>query len=272
MLSGIRWGAVLLICWGLLGVQAQVLQETASGRVDWQSRVVRAKGIGMPSDKGGRAGQLLVARADALRKILETVEGMTLTSETTAQDYMLESDRIRTEVRGICRNFREVGDPVYLSDGSLELTVEMLVGPELSSVLLGDRAFQDGTPVPIQYSDLDPATSIYTGLVVDCSGLGLRPAMAPRILSDSGEEIFGRAWVDRDWALKNGMVGYVKTVDQARQNQDRVGSRPLLVKATAVKGSQKADMVISDRDGKVLHALSENLKFLSECRVLVVVD
>ncbi len=272
MLRGFRMGAVIVLTMGLMAVQAQVLQESASGSVDWQSRIIRAKGIGMPGGKGSRAGQIRVARADALRKILETVEGMSLTSETTVQDFLLENDTIQTEVRGICRNFREVGEPVYLSDGSLELTVEMLVGSDLQGALLGALPFQDGTPVPIQYSDLDPANSIYTGLVVDCTGLDLRPALAPRILSESGEELYGNAWVNRDWALKNGLVGYVKSVDQAKQNQDRVGNRPLLVKAQSVKGSQKADVVIADKDGKILHALSENLKFLSECRVLVVVD
>jgi len=256
---------------GLAGVQAQVLQETASGSVDWQSRIIRAKGIGIRSEKGGRAGQIRVARMDALRKILETVEGMALTSETTVQEYVLENDRIQTEVRGICRNFREVGDPVYLSDGSIELTVEMNLGADLQNALLGGQDFQEGTPVPVQYSDMDPG-AIYTGLVVDCKGLGLRPALAPRILDESGGEVYGSAWVDRDWALQNGLVGYVKSVEQARQNQDRIGAKPLLVKAKAVQGSQKADMVIADRDGKVLHALGENLKFLSECRVLVVVD
>ena len=254
----------------VLTLQAQVYQETASGSVDWQSRLIRAKGIGMPSAVGGRAGQIRVARADALRKILETVEGMNLTSETTVQDYMLQSDRIQTEVRGLCRNFREVGEPTYLSDGSIELTVEMLVGQDLNKVLLGDMAFQDGTPTPIPAGGIDPANSIYTGLVVDCSGVDLRPALAPRILSESGDEVYGNAWVNRDWAVRNGMVGYVKSVEQAKGQQDRIGAHPLLVKAVAVKGTQKADIVISDHEGQTLHALSENLSFLSECRVLVV--
>jgi hypothetical protein len=148
----------------------------------------------------------------------------------------------------------------------------MVIGPDLSDVLLGGMPFQDGMPTPIQYSDINPLGSVYTGLIVDCTGLELRPAMAPRILNDSGEEIYSNAWVDREWALRNGMVGYVKNLEQARQQQDRIGAKPLLVKATDVRGSHKADIVIPDRDGKILHALSENLSFLSECRVLVVVN
>ncbi len=262
--------ALALLAVFAVSIHAQVLQESPSGSVDWQSRIVRAKGMGMPSAVGGRPGQIRVARADALRKILETVEGMNLTSETTVQDFMLENDRIVTEVRGVCRNFREVGEPVYMSDGSLELTVEMYVGPELNEILTGDMPWQKGTPVPVQAAEA--LGGVYTGLVVDCSGLGLKPAMAPRILSDSGQEIYGSTWVSREWALKNGMVGYVKSLEQAMGQKDRIGDKPLLVKATAVKGEQKADMVIPDLEGKALHAMSENLSFLSECRVLVVVN
>lgn len=265
--SAVLWGGLLLA--GLLS--AQVVQESGSGAVDWQQRVVRATGIGMPSAVGGRAGQIRAARADALRKILETVEGMVLTSETTVQDFMLENDRIQTEIRGVCRNFRELEEE-YMSDGTIELTVEMVLGPEFNDVLIGELAWQQGEPTPVQYSDLEPGRSIYTGLIVDCSGVDLRPALAPRILSESGEEIYGNGWADRDWALRHGMVGYVKTVEQATAMVDRIGDRPLLVKAVGTQGAQRADVLVPDREGKVLHSLSENLKFLSECRVVFVLD
>lgn len=271
----LKWttGLVMILLSGwLLTAGAQVQQETVAGTVDWQQRVIKAKGIGIPSAVGGRAGQIRVARADALRKILETVEGMTLTSETTVQDYMLENDRIETEIRGVCRNFREVGDPVYMSDGTIELEVEMVLGPEFQDALIGEMAFQSSTPFPVQYSDMDPTGQVFTGLIVDCSDVDLRPALAPRILSESGEEIFGHAWVERDWALRNGMAGYVRTLEQATAEKERIGDRPLLVKALRSAGSRASDVVIEDEAGKTLHALSENLRFLSECRVIFVLD
>jgi len=248
----------------------QVVQELNAGSVDWQQRVVRAKGIAQPSPVGGRAGPIRAARMDALRNILDTVEGMVLTAETTVEDFMIKNDRIVSEIRGVCRNFREVGEPVYISDGSLELTVEMILGPEFNDVLIGDMAYAQGEPVPVQYSDLEPGSAVYTGLIVDCSELGVRPAMAPRILDASGAEIYGNSWVDREWALRYGIVGYVRSLEQARGETERVGENPLLVRATANQGRQQSDVVIPDEDGKVLHALSENLKFLSECRVIFI--
>ncbi len=260
-----------LLCLAL-SLPAQVVQQTGAGQVDWQVRKIQATGIANPSVVGGRAGQIRAARADALRQILETVEGMLLTSETTVKDFMLENDVVYTEIRGVARNFQVVGDPVYMSDGSIELTVEMLLGRDFQDVLVGEMAFAEGSVTPVQFSDIHAGSDVYTGLIVDCRGLGIKPAMAPRVLSQSGEEIYGSSWADRDWTLAHGLAGYTRSVEQALENSDRIGGNPLRVKASAVTGSLQADAVIDDQSGKVLHALSENLTFLRECRVIFVVD
>ena len=267
-------GVFVLLALGLLGLAAtaQIVQNTGVGTIDWEQRVVRAKGIAMPSPVGGRAGQIRAAKADALRQIIETVEGMILTSETTVENFMLSNDRITTEIRGVCRNFREVGEPVYMSDGSIELNVEMVLGPQFNDVLIGEMAFAEGSVMPVQFSDLEPGSASYTGLIVDCRELSVRPALAPRILSESGSEIYSNTWVDREWALQHGMVGYVRNLEQAREQQDRIGERPLVVKAKDVQGANGADVVIEDEQGKILHALGENLTFLRECRVLFVLQ
>ncbi len=266
--------AIAPLAFGLLvlAATAQIVQNTGVGSIDWEQRVVRTKGIAMPSPVGGRAGQIRAARADALRQIIETVEGMILTSETTVENFMLSNDRITTEIRGVCSNFRDVGEPVYMSDGSIELNVEMILGPQFNDVLIGEMAFAEGAVMPVQYSDLEPSTAKYTGLIVDCRGLSVHPALAPRILSESGSEIYGNTWVDRDWAMQYGMVGYVRDLEQARGQQDRIGERPLVVKAKKAQGTNGSDVVVDDEQGKILHALSENLTFLRECRVLFVLE
>ncbi|MCA9782067.1 MAG: hypothetical protein KDC10_00460 [Calditrichaeota bacterium] len=251
-------------------LEAQVIQQVGNGSVDWQVRKVTAVGIAMPSTVGGRAGQIRAARADALRQILETVQGMALTSETTVKDLMLENDVIYTEVRGVCQNFQPVGDPDYKDDGSIELTVEMFLSQEFSNVLVGDMAFASGTP---QVTPLSPGAvgGVFTGLIVDCTQISVRPALAPRVLSQSGSEVYGSALIDREWALKNGMVGYVRSVQEAVALQDRIGNNPLKVTAIESKGANGADVVIDDGSGQTLHAMAENLNFLRQCRVVFVV-
>ncbi len=55
-----------------------------------------------------RASALRVAKQDAARNVLETVNGIELTSETTVENAMLVSDRIQTRVKGALRGMKVV--------------------------------------------------------------------------------------------------------------------------------------------------------------------
>lgn len=65
------------------------------------------------------------ARADALRKLSERINGLRLTSETTVKDFVTESDSIRTAMTGFLSGMQEVGRPKYNEDGTCEVTVEV---------------------------------------------------------------------------------------------------------------------------------------------------
>jgi len=112
---------------------------------------------------------------------------------------------------------------------------------------------------------------VYSGIVFDSRGLNLRPAMAPKVLDEDGREVYGSAFVSQEWATKYGIVGYVKDLDAAKQN-DRVAANPLVVKAIKATGAGSSDIVISNADAQGLRDMSKNLSFLEQCRVLVVVD
>lgn len=242
-----------------------------NGSVDWSSQILQAKGIAVQGGVGGRAGQIRAAELDALRQILETAKGMRLTSETTVENFMLSSDVIRTRVEGVARNFRRVGDPVYMSDGSIELTVEMN--------LAGHGQFFDAV-YPLQMGNLAPIYSpqaqvqsswVFSGLIIDARGLGVRPAISPRILTEDGREVYGSGYADREWAIEYGMAGYAKDIEAAKLDE-RVGTNPIVVEALKVAGTNRTDVIISDRDVRRIHTVEKNLKFLQECRVIILVD
>jgi hypothetical protein len=112
---------------------------------------------------------------------------------------------------------------------------------------------------------------VFSGLVVDARGLGVKPAMAPKILSEGGQEIYGFSVVDRNWMIQQGMVGYSKDLTAA-QAHERVTNRPLTVKAVSTAGANKTDVVISNPDAKLILGSAGNLGFLEKARVVVVVD
>ncbi len=245
--------------------QGVVQQVGMNGSVNFTQRTATATGIGVPGGPGGRAGIIRAAKLDALRNLLETINGIALSSATTVENQMLANDVVRTRVEGIAKNYRMVGTERYYDDGSIEITIEMsLDGPFMEAIL------------PEKMGGAQPVTSaingvVYTGLIVDATGLGARPALAPRILNEKGEEVYGSSYVSREWAIKYGMVGYEKAMDAALAN-DRITDRPLMAKGLRVEGANSADIVISNQDAEALHSMKDNLSFLEKCRVIVILD
>jgi hypothetical protein len=259
----------------LLGTIKDVEQSVgSSGKVDWTTGVITAVGIGAPPAQPANAAQARAmaeraAQVVAYRNLLESVKGVRVDSTTTVENFIVTSDVIRTEVNGIIQGAM-IMDKKYMSDGSVEVTVGMKLTGALADALLPKTL---PTPPTGLTGSLAPATpgQLYTGLIVDARGLGVRPAMAPKILNEDGKEVYGSAWISRDYAVREGMVGYLKDPVQAQTNP-RVTDKPLMVKALKVAGDARVDMVITNADAAMLHNASENLSMLQKCRVIILVD
>jgi hypothetical protein len=244
----------------------------SSGKVDWTTGVITAVGIGAPpaspaNPAQARAMAERAAQVVAYRNLLEAVKGVRVDSTTTVENFIVTSDVIRTQVSGFVQG-ATVMDKKYMSDGSVEVTVGMKLTGALADALLPK------TPTA-QPAGLAPASGAagqaFTGLIIDARGLGVRPAMAPKVLNEDGKEVYGSAWINRDWAVREGMAGYLKDPAQAQANP-RVTDKPLIVKAIKASGEGRSDVVISNADAGMIHGASQNLSFLEKCRVIILVD
>lgn len=113
-------------------------------------------------------------------------------------------------------------------------------------------------------SNYSPHTA-YTGLVVDCSGLGLERAMSPVVRSANGVAIYGTHITDYNLVTSKGAVGYS---DDARYVA-RAGSRPLVVYAEALTNGGTYP-VISAEDAAHVLAADRIGNFLSKMNVVFV--
>lgn len=266
-----------LLVASLLGSGAALAQYTQLtpnvGAVNWTDQVVRATGYGAanPNTPPGaqRAGALQAAKVVALRNLLEMVKGMNINSQTTVENAMVTSDVINTRVSGVVRNFTIV-DTRYMSSGDIEVDVEVPLSSfyELFAEMPG--------VIPFGMAGSAPATgvrpnTVYTGLIVDARGLGARPALAPRIVDESGNEVYGSGQVSRDYAIQIGVVGYEKDLDRAAKNE-RVAGNPIVVKGVKASGANNADVVISDQDARSIREAGANLNFMEQCKVMVILD
>ena len=263
-----------------------------NGSINYGDRTIQAIGIGFIPENVINAGQarrsaMRIAKQDALRQLIEIVNGVNVTSETTVSGAMFD-DVIKTQVQGAIRGARRIGDPKYLSDTSVEVVYEVKMA-DISRVLLpmAEKAptltFDNVTatapagtaaaPAEQQQAGTDTGVKSggVTGIIIDGTGLGLRPAMSPRILNQGGSVVYGPGQYSRDYAAANGVAGYAKSLDQAKSDT-RVQGNPLVIRAASASGSSSADVIISNADAGKLVVADGAAGLLKNCRVMIVLD
>ena len=245
-----------------------VIQSIGDGHVNWTLGYITAKGAGAPNPSApnlavARLGCERAAKLDAQRNLMETTKGVQLDSVTLVHNFMTEEDVIATRVQGILEGAEPVGEIRYYEDTSCEITMRVPITGKLADVLLPKDT--GTTEVPTV------GKPVYTGLIIDTKGLNIVPAMSPKVVDSQGNEVYGTAVVSRDFAIDKGIAGYTKDVARAKTN-DRVGDNPLIITAIKAHGKRSTDVVISDADAAKLRDAGQNLSFLRECRVIIVVD
>ena len=277
-IQGQGWG------WG----SNDAVQQVDNGAMNYSNGFVVATGIGAISPLAqnpgmARATAVRAAKVDAMRNLLEAVMAITVSSETTVRGAAIENDVVKTSVEGMVRGARmrdidgdgrgSNSDIRYLSDTSIEIEMEVHMSG-ISEVILPPAGYAPapvagGAPAPAAPAAPRPGT--VTGLIVDARGLGLRPAMSPKIVDQNGGVVYGPGNFTREFAVKFGVAGYSKNLEQAQQDPRVVGN-PLVVKGVGVQGANKADLVIAASDVSRVRGADNSGKFLSNCKVMILID
>ena len=248
--------------------------------INYEDGYIEALGIGAVDTvkiKGTNARPMCLraATVDAYRNMLEATKGVQVDSQTTIRDFVTESDVINTAVSGFVKGAKVVNKD-YLSDGTCEVTIRMSLGGKLAQTII-PKAIQEEQkresppPPPVKPTPAPAGTPVFTGMVVDARGLGARPAMSPKIVDETGAEVYGSMIVDKTFAVSQGISGYARDLTAAQGNQ-RVTNNPLTVKGLSAEGAGKADVKISNEEARKIRSTTENLSFMKKCRVMIVLD
>jgi hypothetical protein len=140
-----------------------------------------------------------------------------------------------------------------------------------------EKKAEPGKPEPPQPPVAPPQSQpsvafqggVATGLVIDGRGLGLRPALLPKVLDPRGQEIYVGQVVTRTNAVEAGVAGYAKDVNAAANNF-RVTDNPAVIKGVQAAGAARTDVVLGQADAQMLRDLSRRGDFLQNCRVIIV--
>lgn len=241
-----------------------VVQKVGHGEINWSKKYVTATGSGAANLKDASVAQarLMAERAaklDALRNILETIQGIQVSGSRSAND-MMSNGEIKTRISGMAQGYKVV-DTKYYSDGSVDVVIQMPIDENLTNALV-ER------PKKARKVTTEGAATA-TGLIVNARGLGLTPSMAPRIVDEAGKEVYGTEVVSEKGLKQGGIAGYAKSDEQAK---DRTGDKPMVIKALRLADKSKTDVVIANGDADRLRDPSSNLSFLADGKVVILVD
>lgn len=108
------------------------------------------------------------------------------------------------------------------------------------------------------------------GLIIDASGLTLMPAMYPRVVDETGRNIYNVTFANESVVIEHGTVHYRNTISKAKELPD-IGSNPLIIKAVGVEGTLSADLVITAEDGDKVFQFNEESGCLKKAAVVFII-
>jgi hypothetical protein len=189
---------------------------------------------------------------------METIKGVTVEKGETVGGALAGDKALTGKVQGLVKGYKVV-DKRYFEDGGVELDVEVPMDGVLSDALL-----------PKDEAKAPPTTGEAgaTCLVIDARNQKVVKALAPRVLDQSGAEVYGASMLSEAGRRLGGAAMYARDLESGKKaNGARVGDKPLTIQAVGADGP---DVVISVADAAALKG--KNLGFLAEGRVLILTN
>jgi hypothetical protein len=119
------------------------------------------------------------ARVDAMRKLAERINGLTITSETTVKDFVASDDRIRSSMLSWLSGMKEVGEPASTPDGVWQVTLEVTIREIITELKRLHKEFYKGNKVRVE--DFDQMLTTVKDTTFRETGSGAQqPEFAPR--------------------------------------------------------------------------------------------
>lgn len=286
-LGCLLWAASPFVCWA--GQTADFLERFPTGNINWTRGVVTASGSASSPDAKGLTGPdapYEQARLRAVRNLRSTLKHLRLSHRNCIVDLLPTQTYIQDQLEAMT-SAADILNTEHSSDGDVEVTLGFSFYGGFSQLILPSEIRQvesikplngvevhngaTGQPPGVGYSWRAIPPDVYTGLIVDARGIGAIPSMVPVLVDENGSEVYGPAYVSREFAVQHGMCRYLRGTDNA-DDLPRVAPNPLLVKGLSAVPDKSCCIEISNSDASRLRGVSYHLQFLKQCRVVIILD
>jgi hypothetical protein len=270
----------LLASAGAASLWADAAGFSVEGRVDWKGSVFE---LAVTHTLDATIPALPRAKADAESDIEDAFMGLLVPALSVipadaAQSYgdiAAADPRVFAWVQGLGRDARAM--ELALSEDFSRVTARYRFP------LFGEHGLAaplyPAHDAPIRERPAYVPSREYSGLLIYAAepvpavGTGREaaaaPALFPRLLDEAMTVILDRGMVRAEALSARGMVGCADGIDE-NEILRRVGLHPLRVRARAVFGKNRADLVIPTDAARQLLARPENIELLKEAKILVI--
>jgi hypothetical protein len=262
----------------------EFIERYPLGQINWTRGIVTApimnNGAG-PQD--GRISDQAVE--SALQNMVNTLMQLRIDDQRCVA-HIIEHNRIsRAKVEAMVRSAKMIYQPKEIDKGRQAL-VQMSLRGGLAQLMLPSEIRQVQPIKALNGTFFQPHSKMrsrgsaqfqsepgaYTGLIVDARGTGAKPSMAPSLLDEKGREVFGAAYVSREFAVQYGFCLYLRSMPDEWSAFGRVTPNPLNIKGLRTYIPDSCKIVISNADASRLRGTSAHLDFLKQCRVIIVLN
>jgi len=268
---------------------ADVIETSPNGEINWTGGWAQAIGTGYgPNNAPASLSRTLGERAGyalALRNLLEVIKGVRVDSESLVQGHMKDNEVVKAKVSGLIRGAHIVRSGAG-RDGGIEVQVKApLWGIDSGAFLSTFR--KSGFDIPSDAS----TPAVDTPVLVDARGLGMTPALFPKIVNEQGHEIYSASKVDPAMLDQTGPARYLSlsrdidlesyyfprayVVRPVRLAGDTVplnGSMPIIMRATGAVGTMRSTLVIGAEDFRTLQHDDMAMSAFRRGKVIIVMD
>lgn len=250
----------------IVAMAIMLVSCTVFAATDISGGVIQVEGIGSLQNKDATSGYR-AAKVLAMREALEEIQEVAIDSDTTVRDSITESDIVKSRINGLIKGAKVVkrfkdGDGYHVI---IELPVYGAQSVAAIAIPESNKQPQAFPAASAFVPNVPTSTGAYTGLVVDCTGLGLETAMAPAVFATDDKLVYGQVNYSREMTVQKGYVGYSSSLNSG---VSRAGSNPLVVRAQSVKGF--VSPVVSLEDAAKILAENKATNFLTRGNVVFV--
>lgn len=266
----------------------ELVEIFPSGTVNWSNGYLVARGTFAPerstAPKDLNPEQSIEqAQRQAVHNTLRILQEVRLEGVRRVSDLMAADELIRARVQEMA-NAARVVEVQPLADGAVRVAVQMELRGGFAQLVLPAEIKQvesikqvnvpaAGKPSGTQAAPQSLAAPVegHSGLIVDARGIGAKPTMVPLLLDENGKQVYGPAFISREYAVQYGVCEYGRFMEKPL-HKERVAPNPLTIKGLRTLQGRSGDIVICNADADRLRDASANLGFLKQCRVIIVLD